>query len=68
MPSMKGKTLLKGHSLLFEGRCLGVGKAICSCGQKSDNLPSNAARQRWHKEHKDAIIAKGQNSNGTEGN
>ena len=60
--SMKGKTLLKGHTLLGEGRpietCfrgIGKGKAYCSCGQLSPVLECTAARKRWHKEHKQAI-------------
>lgn len=30
----------------------GVGRAYCACGRLSDkDLPSGAARRRWHKEH-----------------
>jgi len=58
---MKGKTLLKGHTLLNEGkavgRAAGAGLGGCSCGARSEELPSNVARQRWHKQHKDEIRA-----------
>ena len=57
--TLKGKTLVKGHTLLFEGDALGKsysrcgpGEGGCSCGARSDRLPSRAARKRWHKEHK----------------
>jgi hypothetical protein len=60
--SMKGKTLVKGHTLLFEGqpwgtmRRNGVGPGKCSCGLYSDEgLISNAARKRWHTAHKEEI-------------
>jgi hypothetical protein len=57
--TMKGKTLLKGHTLMDEGQPLGTGRRSgdgvggCSCGARSPVLFSNAARQRWHKDHKE---------------
>lgn len=57
----KGKTLLKGHTLIGEGMVvdlytrLGEGIGGCSCGDRSPSLPSCAARKRWHAEHKLAI-------------
>jgi len=61
--SLKGKTLLKGHTLLFEGAALGkfydkcgTGEGGCSCGARSKELPSRAARQRWHKKHKAEVL------------
>lgn len=62
--SLKGKTLVKGHTLLFEGAALGMlgndcglGVGGCSCGARSEELPSRASRKRWHKEHKQAVAA-----------
>ena len=61
--SRKGKTLVKGHTLLFEGRVstyhgygTGPGRGRCSCGAESETLPTTAARKRWHREHKDASV------------
>lgn len=55
--SMKGKTLLKGHALLFEGRAKYCDKGVarCQCGEHSPALFSDGARKRWHREHKAAI-------------
>lgn len=58
--SMKGKTLVKGHTLSMEGQPLGyarsgIGYGGCSCGARSEELPSNAARKRWHKKHKEEV-------------
>ena len=56
--------VLKGHGLFAEGRVLagygwgsGPGRGKCSCGALSETLPSTAARQRWHKEHKAEVRA-----------
>lgn len=53
-----------GHTLRYEGRVPGAhwpgngeGQCLCSCGERSVNLPSTAARQRWHKKHKQAVMA-----------
>lgn len=60
--NLVGKTLLKGHTLLFEGEAIGQswhkngpGSGKCSCGEMSPELPTRAARKRWHREHKEAI-------------
>lgn len=62
--TMKGKTLVPGHTLIFEGDALGRSRGLsgpgeggCSCGARSPRLETRAARKRWHKEHKDAIRA-----------
>lgn len=66
--SEKGKTLLKGHTLSFEGAAFnpdgyckgnpsGVGHARCSCGWLSDDFPNRAQRKRAHAQHKDEIRA-----------
>lgn len=63
--SEKGKTLLKGHTLFFEGQPVGglmrngIGKGKCSCGVYSSELESNAQRKRWHRQHKDDIRKQG---------
>jgi hypothetical protein len=56
-----------GHTLPWEGRVSdytaywgvrgGSGRTHCSCGEQSPELPSTAARQRWHREHKEAFLA-----------
>lgn len=63
--SQKGKTLVKGHTLLFEGQplgrrnlghgCGGTGIGGCSCGAQSPELTSGAERKRWHREHKENV-------------
>jgi hypothetical protein len=55
--TLKGKTLLKGHALLFEGSALTSPKGCggCSCGAFSPKLPSNSARKEWHKRHKNIV-------------
>jgi len=56
-------TVLRGHGLVSEGKAyddsgdyLGPaarwGRGRCSCGDVSPWLRSTAARQRWHREHK----------------
>lgn len=53
-----------GHTLPHEGRILGSwtwssgpGRGVCSCGEESPEvLPSTAARQRWHREHKETVV------------
>lgn len=53
--TMKGKTLLKGHSLYREGDSITMGwhgQGKCSCGAISEFLSSNNARKRWHSQHK----------------
>lgn len=55
-------TRVAGHTLRNEGQAydaagwrtrIGVGR--CSCGEESPVLDSNAARKRWHREHKAQI-------------
>lgn len=56
-----------GHALRFEGRCPsphdrsrlwnGTGHGRCECGGRSPELPSTAARKRWHREHKAQVLA-----------
>lgn len=36
-----------------------TGMALCACGSTSELLPSDAARKRWHREHKQAVISTG---------
>jgi hypothetical protein len=55
---------LPGHELKREGRIFDVlgyrgkvGAAVCSCGWRSAVLDSDAARKRWHRDHKDAVRA-----------
>ncbi len=65
-----------GHALPWEGRVVdrwaygglgnGGGPARCSCGEKSPHLPSTAARQRWHRQHKEAVLAEQETVVGTE--
>lgn len=69
--NFKGKTLVKGHYLLFEGAALGQplnrsGSGIggCSCGTRSEELPTRAARKCWHKDHKAGVLT----SRETQGN
>lgn len=46
-----------GHGLRLNGRFgprepgTTTGPGVCTCGARSDDLPSNSARKRWHKEH-----------------
>jgi hypothetical protein len=62
---------LAGHGLISEGyphddagkpisgaflrATSGNGRALCSCGELSPELPSGYARKRWHKDHKDQV-------------
>lgn len=67
---------LAGHELRYEGRVFdaavglvnslvnGRGATRCSCGEWSPVLPSTAARKRWHREHKDAVRAAGEDRDG----
>jgi hypothetical protein len=56
-------TRLAGHGLRHGGRVMdtygryhnGQGKGRCECGWESEPLPTTAARQRAHREHKEAI-------------
>lgn len=66
--SARGKTLVKGHTLVREGKPFDAdGKRIalmgdrryghgkCSCGALSVGLHSDARRKRWHAAHKAEI-------------
>ena len=66
--SQVGKTLLRGHTLRYEGAvCFDArGKrpmdyevtnlhAKCSCGELSPPNISQSAAKRWHREHKDSL-------------
>lgn len=35
----------------------GPGRALCSCGDLSDELPSRRYRREWHREHKAAVLS-----------
>lgn len=62
--------LVPGHTLRYEGNAYNpngqmkyrfndpVGHAKCSCGALSPELPSRAARKRWHKQHKAEVLSK----------
>lgn len=58
-------SVVKGHGLQWEGKTrdqwmygsgITAGVGHCSCGGRSPELPTTAARQRWHKKHKQAIL------------
>ena len=56
--------VVSGHTLFAEGRVRsgyglhsGGGSTTCSCGARSPELPSTAARQRWHRLHKEQVLA-----------
>jgi hypothetical protein len=61
--------IVKGHGLLREGTAhdaagnyLGnsryAGYGFCQCGARTPKLgASNAARKRWHREHKAAVFS-----------
>lgn len=53
-PSLTGEAIAKRWPFLWHD---GRGVGACSCGAKSEPLPSNAARKRWHREHKQAVVA-----------
>ena len=48
----KAPLLLAGHVLR-----LYPGWPRCECGERAPTLPSDAARKRWHREHKEAVRA-----------
>lgn len=49
---VKGCTLIADGDLYVGGVQRRVGPAECSCGEKSEPLPTRAARQAWHALHK----------------
>ena len=64
-------TQIRGHGLKAEGKPYAdngeggwmhlyqqhVGRGLCSCGATSEVLESDAARKRWHKDHKAEVSA-----------
>lgn len=63
-------TLLPGHGLRAEGKPYlrldgrwvraenEVGRGVCSCGESSEIAISDAARKRWHADHKEQLRSK----------
>jgi hypothetical protein len=66
------RTALRGHALRGEGKAYvpageglweraglpaDLGRALCECGAVSDWHVSDAARKRWHAQHKAAVRA-----------
>lgn len=49
----------RGWELKFptQDTVAGDGYGICECGANSANLPSAAARKRWHRVHKEAVLS-----------
>lgn len=45
-----------GRAFRYTGEA--EGRAVCSCGDCSEVLPSTAARKRWHEEHKAEVRAR----------
>lgn len=45
--------------LYVEPRGDGHGCALCECGATSPVLDSNAARKRWHRDHKTEMVKAG---------
>ncbi len=69
MASRLGKTEVKGHGLLYEGRpflddkgrTVGVGSTLatrsaCRCGMAAPAGAGVRGAQRWHAEHKATIV------------
>lgn len=65
-----GTLRVAGHGLLHEGwpytdsgirqyRRWYSGRGKCECGAMSEPVESIAARKRWHREHKEAMIRDG---------
>jgi len=68
------RTNLRGHALRSEGKAYGlngepkgspltrywghIGQALCECGDASEVLWSDAARKRWHANHKAEVKAR----------
>lgn len=46
------------YASLGSGERNGPGSARCSCGAESPSLPTTAARQRWHRQHKADVLAR----------
>ena len=70
-PDLPHFSKMTGHALKREGKAyaptehgweatssaLGVG--LCQCGDRSPVCTSDRQRKKWHKNHKDALYAKG---------
>ena len=52
-PGLDGLTIIRRAAFIAHDP---TGVGVCACGAKSDPLPSDAARQRWHREHKQAVL------------
>lgn len=52
-PGMDGPAIVR-RAYFIAHDSAGVG--VCTCGRKSEPLPSDAARKRWHREHKQAVL------------
>lgn len=63
-------TQIPGHGLQAKGKPFiggpghwrrpgwGIGYGLCSCGEASpEQLDSDAARKRWHRQHKADVLA-----------
>lgn len=61
---------VSGHALWYEGAphddngrrigwqgTHGEGRGVCTCGARSEVLPSGYQRKRWHREHKAAVLS-----------
>lgn len=62
---MTGSRRLAGHGLFWGGKAdhptgrayCGLGPALCECGERSPDLPTNNARKEWHRGHKAEKLA-----------
>lgn len=52
-PGLSGEQIVKRWAFISHDLA-GVG--VCHCGAKSGPLPSDAARKRWHREHKAEVF------------
>lgn len=57
LPSYWGEFTTDGQRFVLAAGSPRVGIAACRCGETSEVLPSTASRQRWHKTHKNALVA-----------
>lgn len=53
---------LKNEGRVYAGRPAGyvagiVGPGVCSCGEKSAPMATAADRKRWHRQHKEKVVA-----------
>jgi len=52
---MASQLIVKGHTLRGEGQSMYGPAAICSCGWRSDPLPSANQRKKAHRAHKERV-------------